>query len=127
MAGCPEPPVVQNTPKDQTPPPSNQRKIKLRNSNKSTVNNRGSFSHFDVSRSKNFIVDSTSAVGVLIQHFLSASEELHKVNQTQGDAKDLLRLARHASLHRSISPTSDDGVSDQSEDFVQFMTRVNNE
>ncbi|KAM7541384.1 hypothetical protein Aperf_G00000025078 [Anoplocephala perfoliata] len=112
MAGCPAAPASVND--DHKKEPSNnpvyKRKLVQKNSRAmSSHNPSGSGDNEE----NGFKVDTTSAVGVLISHFLAAGEELHKL--AKGGSEDLLRLAQDDALH-----TSDDG-----ESFAKFITQAN--
>ncbi len=107
MAGCPKAPpsaceerndlVMQR--KEFVPEGGNPRKFKTLGSGRRPVNSSSNRQQPSAPIAKNhkvdYEVDTTSAVGTLIGHFLKANEELrHHCN----DRDDVLRLARDATL-----------------------------
>ncbi|VDO06395.1 unnamed protein product [Rodentolepis nana] len=113
MAGCPSPPESSNKSKKQEPAETfARRQFKQKKIRKPMVmpSQSSSDNHED-----EFHVDTTSAVGILIAHFLAAGEELHKL--AGNDSLDLLRLAKDDVLHRKDF--------DIPENFPEYITKVN--
>ncbi|VUZ57477.1 unnamed protein product [Hymenolepis diminuta] len=112
MAGCPPAPDSSNKIKKKNTEEFTRRQFKQKKIQKPVVmpSQASKDSHED-----QFHIDTTSAVGVLIGHFLAAGEELHKLDGN--DSMDLLRLARDEILHGENSQIS--------ESFPEFITRVN--
>ena len=121
MAGCPKPPTASEPQKPKEAPSQPTRVYKQPGSGRRIKADA-------IVKRNTFEVDTTSAVAVLIQHFLLASEELHRIAgaEKKESSFDLLRLAFDASLHAS-SPSCEGNSNGCSEGFVDFITRVNNE
>lgn len=109
MAGCPAAPPSANGNHKKDSPKNQEYKRKpgQKSSRAMSYHHPGGAGD---TQEDGFQLDTTSAVGVLINHFLAAGEELH--NLAQYASEDLLRLAQDDVLHAK-------------ESFPEFITMVN--
>ncbi|VDM17790.1 unnamed protein product [Hydatigera taeniaeformis] len=123
MAGCPKPPSSCSSTcnnnissKSQPPKPSFKKSVSAKRAN--AVMRSGGTGDFSGSSLQ---VDTVSAVGLLIKHFLEVNEGLHRrkmVKEKEGETAsvlDILRLARYEEQNGA------------SEEFSAFITHANDE